>query len=96
MKNKHCQWCDHSFESDISYQIYCSVECREQATREKISARYNHTRRVRRKGKARPCKSCEKQLSIYNDGDLCENCLADPRDVKGALRDIRRLQNGKE
>lgn len=96
MKNKHCQWCDHSFETDISYQIYCSAECREAATREKIAARYNQTRRSRRIGKDRPCLSCSKQLSIYNDGDLCDNCLANPRDIKGALKDIRRLISGKE
>ena len=36
---KHCQWCDKTFESLISYQIYCSLECRESATKEKIAAK---------------------------------------------------------
>jgi hypothetical protein len=96
MKSKHCQWCDHAFETEISYQIYCCAECREAATKEKIAARYNQTRRTRRKGKDRPCKNCGKQLSIYNDGDLCETCVTDPRDLKGALKEIKRLINGKE
>lgn len=47
MKSKHCEWCDHTFETKISYQIYCSSECREAATKEKIMARYQISRRKR-------------------------------------------------
>lgn len=96
MKNKHCQWCDHVFETSISYQIYCSPECREAATKEKIAERYNLTRRQRRLGKNRKCKGCETPLSIYNDEDLCDKCIVNPKDVKAALREIRRLSNDKE
>jgi len=45
MKQKHCEWCDAPFETKISYQIYCSPECREQATKEKIAQRYNIKKR---------------------------------------------------
>jgi hypothetical protein len=95
MKTKHCQWCDHTFETNISYQIYCSSECRESATKEKIAARYLQTRRTRRSGKNRVCKSCEQSLSIYNDNDLCLNCDVNPKDVLKALKDIKGLANGK-
>lgn len=96
MKSKHCQWCDHTFETSISYQIYCSVECRESATKEKIAIRYNQTRRQRRVGKDRRCKSCNTQLSIYNDNELCDTCTINPKDVRAILRDIKRLSKKDE
>lgn len=96
MKNKHCQWCDSVFETTISYQIYCSSNCREDATKEKISQRYAKTRRNNRKGKDRLCKSCGVKLSIYNDDTLCQNCLVNPSDLSKALRDIKGLANGKD
>ena len=48
---KSCRWCDKNFDSDISYQIYCSEQCREEATKEKIAQRYIQSRRQKRKGK---------------------------------------------
>ncbi len=96
MKIKHCQWCDTTFEATVSYQIYCSANCRELATREKISARYAKTRRKNRSGKDRRCASCSVSLSIYNDENLCENCLINPNDVSKAIKDIKGLANGKD
>lgn len=95
MKTKHCQWCDNSFETAISYQIYCSVECREQATKEKIAQRYAQTRRSKRLSKVRKCKSCDVPLSVYNDDDLCSECTVNPIDVKKALKEIKGFANGK-
>lgn len=95
MKTKHCQWCDNSFETAISYQIYCSVECREQATKEKIAQRYAQTRRSKRLKKVRNCKSCDVPLSVYNDEDLCGECIVNPFDVKKALKEIKGFANGK-
>lgn len=92
---KHCQWCDKDFTSDVSYQIYCSVECREHATKEKINARYQISRRKKRKGKIRLCKSCGISLSIYNDELLCNTCLVNPGDVTRALKNIKGLANDK-
>lgn len=96
MKTKHCQWCDTTFETSISYQIYCSTNCRELATREKISARYAQTRRKNRRGKVRKCASCNIPLSIYNDEALCENCLVNPADISKAIKDLKGLANGKD
>ena len=86
---KHCQWCDRSFETKINYQIYCSPECRDNATKEKIAARYIISRRQKRKGKDRKCKSCNESLSIYNDEPLCIKCDVNPSDVSKALKEIR-------
>ena len=91
MKNKHCQWCDQQFHTKISYQIYCSPECREHATREKISERYFSVKVKKRKGKARGCKACGISLSIYNDEQLCQVCLINPSEVKKALGEIKKL-----
>jgi hypothetical protein len=93
---KHCQWCDHSFQTNISYQIYCSVECRTAATKEKIYQRYLMTRVQNRIGKKRNCKNCGMKLSIYNDEQLCEICQIFPEEVKKILKEIKGLANGKD
>lgn len=86
---KHCSWCDNEFNTTISYQIYCSVVCRDAATKEKIAARYNYSRRQKRLGKNRKCKNCDRALSIYNDEPLCTECSINPNDVLKALKQIR-------
>lgn len=92
---KQCQWCNTQFATKVSYQIYCSPPCREQATKEKIADRYAITRRQKRKGKERLCKSCQKQLSLYNDDQLCKDCVIIPQEVSRALKDIKGIMNGK-
>lgn len=96
MKIKHCQWCDNQFETKISYQIYCSASCREEATKEKIAERYEKTRRMRMMSKPRYCASCSSRLSAYNDEPLCQNCLINPKEVSQALREIKGIANGKD
>jgi hypothetical protein len=91
MKNKHCQWCDNTFKTKLSYQIYCSPACREGATREKIAERYLSIKRKKRIGKVRGCKYCNAPLSVYNDDPLCDKCLINPQDVTKALKDIKGL-----
>jgi hypothetical protein len=86
---KHCQWCDKTFNTQIKYQIYCSVECRTESTKEKIAARYIIERRQTRIGKDRRCKSCTEPLSIYNDENLCIKCNVNPKDVMKALKEIK-------
>jgi uncharacterized protein YmfQ (DUF2313 family) len=93
---KHCSWCDTEFNSDISYQIYCSSTCREDATKQKIAQRYIVTRRQKRKGKVRSCKQCGSQLSIYNDDSLCVLCNVNPSTVEKALKEIKGKSNGKK
>ena len=90
---KFCQWCDNQFEPNVSYQIYCSAECRELATREKITERYEKAKRSNRK--PRKCKSCGTTLSIYNDEQICNNCEVVPSDVIKALREMKGIANGK-
>lgn len=87
---KNCSWCDNQFETKISYQIYCSLDCRESATKEKIAARYLIARRQKRIGKTRLCKNCKEELSIYNDDPLCNSCLVNPLEVIKALKEIKR------
>jgi hypothetical protein len=92
---KHCQYCDAQFTPATSYQIYCSVGCRELATKEKIALRYEQTRRERRKTKIRNCKICDTTLSIYNDDPTCESCIIVPKEVSKILRQIKGMANGK-
>jgi hypothetical protein len=96
MNLKPCEWCDSSFETSISYQIYCSPPCREQATKEKIAQRYAATRRTKQRRKDRVCKDCGTRLSVYNDDLLCQNCEVVPNHVNKALKEIKRLANGKD
>lgn len=96
MKTKCCEWCGNQFDTSVSYQIYCSVSCREDATKEKIAERYAVTRRRKRFGKVRTCKACQQQLSVYNDDTLCQACLINPSDVSKALKEIKGMANGKK
>jgi len=95
MKSKHCNWCDSQFETKLSYQIYCSPTCRDEATKEKIAEKYNRDRIAKRKNKDRPCRSCGKQLSAYNDSNICVTCESNPDDVAQALKQIKGIANGK-
>ena len=93
---KHCQWCDKQFKTDITYQIYCSPECRDLSTKEKIAARYIQSKRQKRKGKVRLCKSCSTPLSIYNDDAVCSSCSINPDAVSKAIKEIKGRVNGKK
>lgn len=88
---KLCSWCDNKFISKISYQIYCSDECRTSATKQKISERQKILRIKKRKNKIRKCKNCKEKLSIYHDGPLCNFCNIDPNMVSKALKELKRL-----
>ena len=90
---KHCEWCDHKFTQKVKYQIYCSAECRQEATKEKIAQRYIQERAKKRASTKRFCKSCNALLSAYNDSQLCQLCDVNPKDVSKALKDIKRLMN---
>jgi hypothetical protein len=94
MKQKHCNWCDQEFETNISYQIYCSAGCREAATKEKMAEKYAQNRRNKRIGKNRRCKNCNSLLSVYNDDLLCMKCMVNPTEVKKAIKEIKDFSNG--
>ena len=93
---KNCQWCDVAFKPRVSYQIYCSDACREEATKEKIAQRYAISRRNKMMGKTRACKSCSKPLSVYNDDVLCSSCVVNPTDVLKTIKEIKRMASGKD
>lgn len=92
---KNCQWCDNAFETDISYKIYCSPECREEATKDKIAQKYAQKRRVKMMSKKRFCKSCNSPLSAYNDDNICHACSVNPKDVAKALKELKDIADGK-
>jgi hypothetical protein len=92
---KSCNWCDTFFEPTVGYQIYCSSNCREAATKEKVAQRYAIARRNRMINKDRKCKACGTKLSAYNDEILCQACLINPTEVSRALKEIKGIANGK-
>lgn len=94
MKTKHCEWCDHPFETQLSYQIYCSAECRLLATKEKTAEKYLREKIRKRAGK-RNCRNCGKSLSMYTEELICQSCEIDPKEVKDVLKEIREILNGK-
>ena len=89
---KLCSVCDTSFKPKVTYQIYCSADCRDLATKEKIVARYSVAKRQKRKNKTRKCSGgCGITLSIYNDDSLCNACRINNKDVFRVLKTIKRI-----
>jgi len=87
---KLCNKCDVYFTPKVSYQIYCSELCREEATKEKITERYQLTRRQKRKGKEKKCLGgCDTKLSIYNDSGFCANCNVSKKAVDKMLKELK-------
>jgi len=87
---KLCSRCDTYFDPKVSYQIYCSNTCRDEATREKIAERYNVTRSQRRIGKIRKCYGgCGVSLSIYNESGFCSNCNVSEKEVAKMLKELK-------
>lgn len=89
---KPCSWCSNYFTASVSYQIYCSTECRDEATKEKIVERHKATRRQKRNSKERVCAGkCGTKLSIYNDHIFCDNCYINQKEVNKKIKEIRML-----
>lgn len=87
---KNCAWCSKEFHSSISYQIYCSASCREQATKEKIVGKYNTAKIKKRIGKERKCAGgCGTFLSIYNNNGFCNVCMINKRKVDKILKELK-------
>lgn len=86
----YCVWCDKDFEPASPKQIYCSAECRQEASKEKIIERYHIEKRKKRLAKKRICAGgCGTCLSIYNDSGMCDNCLTNKRKMKNFIREIK-------
>lgn len=91
---KACSWCTNFFTANVSYQIYCSSQCREEATKEKILERHKENRRKRKNSKIRMCAgNCGTRLSMYNDDKLCNKCLIDNKEVNRVIREIKVLMH---
>jgi hypothetical protein len=89
---KTCSWCLSEFEAKVSYQIYCSVECRELATKEKIAERYRSSIRRSRSTKERRCSGgCGTLLSIYNNKKFCDSCMINNKQVDKMLKELKGL-----
>lgn len=89
---KVCDWCSEEFQPNVSYQIYCSAECREQATKEKVNQRYQMKRRLKLAKKKRRCSGgCETIISIYNESGFCSNCVINASQVTKALKELKGL-----
>jgi hypothetical protein len=89
---KTCSWCSIEFDPSVSYQIYCSVECRELATKEKIAERYSLNRRKARSNKKRKCAGgCGSILSIYNEKSFCDQCMINNKKVDKMLKELKGL-----
>ena len=69
--------CQKEFEPKTHNQKYCSDECCRIATNQKLRDAY-YEKKERLAGKRRRCKSkgCGTELSRYNEGQTCGNCLA--------------------
>ena len=89
---KTCEWCSQKFEAKVSYQIYCSVECREASTKEKIVERYQINRIKNRSTKKRKCSGgCDTIISIYNNNGFCNSCMVNKRKVDQMLKELKGL-----
>ena len=89
---KLCSWCDNTFKPTVSYQIYCSAECRNEATKEKVIERQKILRRKKSFNKKKPCiGGCGTILSPYNDSGFCSSCNVNPKHVVKALKELKRL-----
>ncbi len=86
---KNCEWCGTDFKANVSYQIYCSVGCRTQSTKEKTNNKQKERRIKSRVGKERLCATCKQPLSIYNDDTFCVTCIGDTKELKRFLKDIK-------
>lgn len=86
---KQCNWCSNYFTANVSYQIYCSAICRDEAKREKIVERHRAVKRQKRSEKPRKCLKCSKVLSVYNDEKYCNTCNINQKEINKKIREIR-------
>ena len=94
---KLCSWCDNAFSPTVSYQIYCTTQCRDEATKEKISERHKILRRKKRRSKVRVCAGgCGTTLSVYNDEPMCNNCSVNDKQVNKKIKEIKGMMHDYE
>jgi len=87
-----CEWCSEDFSPRVTYQIYCSPECRVLATKEKISKKQQVAKIRSRSGKKRKCAGgCDTIISIYNNNGFCGKCMVNKRKVDQMLKELKGL-----
>jgi len=85
-----CAWCDKDFYQNSSKQIYCSAECRKDASKKKIIERYAVQKVKKRVGKEKKCAGgCGTYLSIYNDVGMCDNCLINKKKLNTFIKELK-------
>jgi hypothetical protein len=82
-----CRQCDKEFDG-TSNQVYCSADCRTQATKEAAIARKEERRRLRRKKASKNCIVCGAKLSMYGYGNTCD-IHSNPKSLSPLLKKIR-------
>lgn len=91
-----CAWCDAQFIKDHPQQIYCSLQCRAESSKESARRYAKIAKYKARRGKRRLCRSCRRPLSIYNDTSLCRSCEIKKDLVRKALKNIKELVDYEE
>ena len=85
-----CIRCDNQFIPNSTKQIYCSVDCRQESSREKILERYHIKKRQNRIGRKKKCAGgCGTIISIYNDSGMCDNCLVNKNKFDSFIKDLK-------
>lgn len=95
---KQCDWCHRYFDPAVSFQIYCSEECRTAATKHNQEIKSKERKLNRRKNKIRICANsdCDNVLSIYNDSKYCASCFFSEHVVLRELNNIKRRTDAKD
>jgi hypothetical protein len=75
--------CNNEFEPKTHNMKYCSDECCRVATNDKLKEAY-YEKKARLAGKKRICKTpkCGSILSRYNEGKICNKCIAAEESAK--------------
>lgn len=92
---KQCDWCNGRFFPAVSFQIYCSEDCRTAATKHNQALKSKERKLSRRKTKKRICANsdCNNVLSVYNDSKYCASCFFSEHVVLRELENIKRRKN---
>ena len=86
----YCAYCGTEFKTLMKNQKYCSVNCREIATKQKIIERSRIVRNKRKIKNPKSCKgSCGTIISIYNRNGFCNVCKIDNKKTEDVLREIK-------
>jgi hypothetical protein len=89
--NQYCRWCDKQYTANSKQQVYCSIECRQIATKENTMQKRKQQKFKKRINKRRLCSGCGIEISIYNEFSICNSCYVDKKKLDKFLKDMRYL-----